>query len=150
VRIRAARDDELPLVRELFREYGDSLGIDLAFQDFERELAELPWEYVRILVAQTDNDIVGCVALRPLASGDCEMKRLYVRPAGRGTGAGRALAEAIIAEARTLGYERMLLDTLPSMGAARDLYRKLGFAEVEPYRFNPIAGTSFMALDLTD
>lgn len=149
VQIREARADEMDVVRELFREYGDSLGIDLSFQDFERELAELPWEYVRILVAE-ENDLVGCVSLRPLGEGACEMKRLYVRPAARGTGAGRALAEAVIAEARALGYERMLLDTLPSMGAARALYRSLGFVDTEPYRFNPVEGTSFMELRLRD
>lgn len=146
----AAVPDELDLVRSLFREYAEGLGVDLAFQGFERELAELPWEYVppagALLVARVAGEPVGCVGLRALEGGACEMKRLFVRPSGRGSGAGRTLAEAVIGRARDLGYERMLLDTLPAMTAARELYRSLGFVDVEPYRFNPVAGTSFMEL----
>jgi ribosomal protein S18 acetylase RimI-like enzyme len=135
-------------VRTLFREYADSLGVDLSFQKLETELAELPWEYVAILLGRTGDDVVGCVAVRPLDGAACEMKRLYVRPQARGTGLGRALAEAAIARARALGFARMRLDTLPTMDAARALYRELGFREIEPYRFNPIEGTSFMELAL--
>ena len=146
--IEAAREDELELVRSLFREYVDSLGVDLAFQDVETELAELPWEYAAILVGRVGGEPVGCVAVRPLEDGACEMKRLYVRPQARGSGLGRALAEAAIARARELGFECMRLDTLPTMQSARALYRSLGFEEIEPYRFNPIEGTSFMELQL--
>ena len=139
---------DLGAVRALFREYGDSLGVDLSFQDFETELVELPWEYAAILVGRVDGEAAGCVAVRPLEDGACEMKRLYVRPHARGSGLGRALAEAAVARARELGFARMRLDTLPTMGAARELYRSLGFEEIEPYRFNPIEGTRFMELAL--
>lgn len=137
-------------VRTLFREYADSLGIDLSFQGFEEELAALPGDYGsplgRLLVGVKDGEAVACVGLRPYGERDCELKRLYVRPAGRGAGLGRLLTLAAIDAARELGYERMLLDTLPSMAAARALYHSLGFEEVEPYRYNPVPGTSFMAL----
>jgi putative acetyltransferase len=144
--------ERIPLVRELLAEYAASLGFGLEFQDFGRELRELPWEYERpegrLLLAVDGDEVAGCVALRKLDEGVCEMKRLYVRPAFRRSGAGRVLAEAVIAEARSAGYERIRLDTVPSMEAARVLYRSLGFVEIEPYRFNPIAGTSFMELRL--
>jgi ribosomal protein S18 acetylase RimI-like enzyme len=153
VEIRPASEEELPVVRELFREYADSLGVDLAFQGFEDELARLPGEYSpprgALLVAREGDRAAGCVALRPLPPRDvCELKRLYVRPASRAGGLGRALTLAAIAEARRLGYARMRLDTLPSMAAARRLYRSLGFREIEPYRFNPIDGTQFLELRL--
>jgi ribosomal protein S18 acetylase RimI-like enzyme len=141
--------DDVELVRALFREYADSLGVDLSFQGFEDELAALPGGYDAVLVARTAGGAAaGCVGVRPLEPGVCEMKRLYVRPSARGTGLGRALAEAAIARARGLGYERMRLDTLPSMGAAQELYRTLGFVEIAPYRHNPIAGSSFLELEL--
>jgi ribosomal protein S18 acetylase RimI-like enzyme len=133
-------------MRTLFEEYAASLGVDLSFQDFERELAELPGEYVppagRLLLA-LDAEPAGCVALRPFEPGVCEMKRLYVRPAHRGSGLGRLLAQAIVEAGRDAGYERMRLDTLPSMAAARGLYRSLGFVEIEAYRHNPIHGTTY-------
>jgi ribosomal protein S18 acetylase RimI-like enzyme len=143
--IREARSpQELAAVRELFREYADSLGFDLAFQDFERELADPEGVYDAILLAPGQ----GCVALRDLGDGICEMKRLYVRPTERGTGLGRALAEAIVEEARRRGFRRMRLDTVPSMVEAQRLYEGLGFREIEPYRFNPIRGTRYLELEL--
>jgi len=153
VEIRPARHDELPLVRELFREYADSLGVDLSFQGFEDELARMPGEYApprgALLLAGEGGEAAGCVAIRPLEPTDvCELKRLYVRPARRTGGLGRALTLAAIDEARRLGYARMRLDTLPSMDTARRLYAGLGFREIEAYRFNPIAGTRFLELEL--
>jgi carbonic anhydrase len=145
---RIALSDDVALIRALFREYAGSLGVDLSFQRFDEELAALPAGYDAVLVAHVDGEPAGCVGVRPLDSTTCEMKRLYVRPAARGTGLGRALALRAIDHARALGYERMLLDTLPTMAAARSLYRELGFVEVEPYRHNPIAGTAFMELPL--
>jgi len=144
--------EHLPTVRALFDEYAGALGVDLAFQDFERELAELPGDYVppegRLLLALDGREAAGCVALRPFEPGICEMKRLYVRPAHRGTGLGRSLAGAIVAAGRDAGYERMRLDTLPTMTAARDLYRSLGFVEIEAYRPNPVHGTTYFELAL--
>ena len=142
----------LAACRALFREYQRSLGVSLDFQGFEAELAGLPGAYAaprgRLWLATLDGAPVGCAALRPLANGDCEMKRLYLRDAARGLGAGRALALAVIDAARSLGYRRILLDTLPAMAAAQALYARLGFREVAPYNDNPIAGTRFMALAL--
>jgi ribosomal protein S18 acetylase RimI-like enzyme len=151
--IRDARDEDMELVRELFREYASSLDVDLAFQRFEEEVETLPGEYAleqggTLALAWVDGECHGCVAVRALDEHRCEMKRLYVRPGGRGLGLGRRLAEEAIARARALGYARMLLDTLPSMSEARALYRGLGFVETAPYRFNPVEGTSFLALEL--
>ena len=139
-------------VRTLFREYQEELGVDLCFQDFDRELAELPGAYAppegALLVAAVDGELAGCVALRRLADGVSEMKRLYVRPALRGRKIGRALAEAVIGVARERGYGRMRLDTLPSMGEAIELYRSLGFTEIAPYYPNPVPGARFLELEL--
>jgi len=140
--------DDLGIVRELVLEYAASLGVDLSFQDFEHEIATLAGYYELILLARIDGQAAGCVALRRIDHETCEMKRLYVRPASRRAQLGRALAEAIIGEARTRGYARMRLDTLPSMHSAQALYEALGFVEIPPYRFNPIAGTRFMELAL--
>jgi ribosomal protein S18 acetylase RimI-like enzyme len=139
----AAGNDDAERVQTLFREYAEGLGIDLSFQDFEAELADPLTFYTAVLLA-----VDGCVALRHIDGEACEMKRLYVRPAGRGTGLGRRLADGAIAEARARGYRRMRLDTLPSMGPARTLYESLGFREIAPYRFNPVSGTSFLELEL--
>ena len=143
---------DLEVVRALFREYAEGLGIDLAFQGFERELAELPGKYAppvgRLLLAWNGARPVGSIALRPLDAGACEMKRLYVRPAARGEQLGRRLVERLVQEAREAGYSRICLDTLPMMASAQALYESLGFVPIEPYVFNPIPGTKFLALEL--
>jgi len=148
----AAFPDEVAQVRALLREYEVELGIDLCFQGFDQEVANLPGDYApprgALLVAEVEGAIAGCVALRPLEGGACEMKRLYARPAFRGRRVGRALAEAIIAEARRIGYRRMRLDTLPVMTEAQGLYARLGFTDVAPYRDNPVPGTRYMELAL--
>jgi putative acetyltransferase len=132
----------------LFGEYFAWLGEDGWYIDPEAELAALPGGYDAILVARDGDEIAGCVALRPLEDGVCEMKRLYVRPSGRGSGAGRALVEAVIARGRELGYAAMRLDSLPTMDAARSLYLSLGFLEIEGYNDNPIEGVLFFELRL--
>jgi putative acetyltransferase len=138
--------------RELFIEYQQGLGVSLCFQDFEAELASLPGDYARprgrMLIARIAGEPAGCVALRPVGPLDAEMKRLYVRPAFRGMGVGRMLAECVIDEARALGYSTLKLDTLPSMSTAHALYEELGFQETPPYNDNPVAGVRFLALEL--
>lgn len=144
---------DLAAVQDLFREYAASVETDLCFQGFDAEVCGLPGAYQppagALLVAEVAGALVGCVALRPLeppAVG--EIKRLYVRPAGRGQGLGAALASAILECARAAGYRRVRLDTLPSMTAAHGLYRRLGFREIAPYCDNPVPGVRFMELDL--
>jgi putative acetyltransferase len=148
----AAAVDEVLTVRRLFEEYAASLGIDLCFQGFEKELAGLPGHYAppqgRLLLALQDGQTAGCIALRPLEPGVCEMKRLYVRPAFRSHGIGSVLVDRIIQEARQAGYRHMRLDTLPSMARALALYRRLGFREIAPYYENPVEGAVFLELQL--
>ena len=145
---------DIAQVRELFLEYQSTLGVDLCFQGFAEELASLPGHYARpagrLLLAANGGLALGVVALRPIQSADCEMKRLYVRASGRGTGLGRLLTEALIKEARLAGYRRVLLDTLPTMTEAQALYRSMGFVEIPAYCHNPIAGSRYMARSLDD
>jgi len=149
----AESQGEIKQARELFEEYAAWLEVDLCFQNFEKELRELPGEYAkpsgRLLLATDEGQLMGCVALRRIDDEVCEMKRLYLRKDFRGRGKGRELALAIIEEARQIGYQRMRLDTLPSrMGQAEAVYRSLGFKEIEPYYHNPIGDTLFMELIL--
>lgn len=139
--------------RELFLEYAQSLGFSLCFQNFDQELDGLPGDYAppegRLLLAEYEGQLAGCIALHKLESGICEMKRLYLRPQFRGKGLGRALADLIIRAARQIGYERMRLDTVePVMKDAVGMYRKIGFLEIDPYCANPIAGALYMELQL--
>lgn len=142
--------------REVLREYAQGLSVDLAFQNFDAELAALPGEYDapsgQLLLALVDDQVAGCGAFRALADVDyanaCEMKRLYVRPAFRRFGLGRQIAQALIDAARQAGYSTMLLDTLDDMEAARELYTSLGFEEVAPYYYNPIPGSHYLKADL--
>lgn len=144
--IRTATVSDLDEIRAMLREYAAWLEVDLCFQNFERELAELPGEYApprgRLLIAEG----AGCVALRPIEEEVCEMKRLYVRPAFRGSGLGRRLVEKLIEEARTIGYRRMRLDTMPKMDSAQRMYASFGFRDIEAYRYNPEPGARFLEL----
>lgn len=151
--IEVKTEKSLQEIRKLFQEYGSSLDISLDFQGFDDELANLPGDYAPpegcIFLAYWEERAAGCVALRKYGFSICEMKRLYTKPQYRGSGIGRALCKAVIARAREMGYDRMRLDTLPSMERARALYTSLGFKEIEPYRYNPIEGAQFMELNLT-
>lgn len=143
-----APTDDIATVRELFLEYAASLNRSLCFQNFDREVATLPGDYDPILLATWDGRVAGCAALHPYEDGACEMKRLYVRPEFRTFGIGRALAERVIAEARTRGFGKLLLDTLPSMQRAIALYESLGFTDAPAYRVNPVEGARYMQLAL--
>jgi len=154
-RITQARwPDDRAIVERLFREYVASLAEDISFQNVDDELASLPGKYARptgaVLIAREGEHAAGAVAYRMVEPGVAEMKRLYVRPAFRGSGLGRELATELIEDARTQGYRTMLLDTLASMAAARALYRDLGFVPVAPYYDNPLPGVMYMALELNE
>jgi ribosomal protein S18 acetylase RimI-like enzyme len=148
----AVKPGELETVRALFREYADSLEVDLCFQGFEKELASLPGDYAppggRLYLVYVKEELAGCVGLRKIADGICEMKRLYIRPLHRSKGIGRELVSKLIEDARALGYTKMRLDTLPSMKRAQELYLAMGFKFIEPYRANPVPGALFLELDL--
>jgi ribosomal protein S18 acetylase RimI-like enzyme len=149
-------ETDLDTVRELFREYANALNVDLCFQHFDDELAALPGEYATpsgcLFLATVFGESAGCCALRPVEGVDyanaCEMKRLYVRPQFRGLGLGRSLAEAVLDQARQAGFDCVLLDTLDDMEAARALYDDLGFVDIPPYYFNPIAGAHYLKATL--
>lgn len=157
VTILPAGPDDLDEVRRLFRAYAEGIGVDLGFQGFQAELAALPGKYAPpgglILLARDsarpDAPALGCVAMRPIAEGEVEMKRLYLTPGARGLGLGDRLARAIIEAAKAAGYRRMRLDTLASMAPALGLYRRLGFAETPAYYDNPLPGAVYLALDLS-
>jgi len=150
--VEARSDKDLATLRELFAEYARAIEVDLCFQSFDQELAELPGHYAppdgRLFLAFEGAPPAGCVALRKIGDGICEMKRLYVRPAFRGQGLGRALANAVINAPRHVGYERMRLDTLASMKAAIRLYESLGFQRIAPYYDNPSGCAVFFELKL--
>lgn len=144
--------EAIPVARELFVEYAEQLGADLCFQNFAEELATLPGAYApprgRLLLAGPAGDAFGCIALRPLGEAAGEVKRLYVQPRARGGGWGRRLANALIDEARAIGYRELKLDTLARMTQARALYARLGFAPCPAYYHNPLGDTIYMRLAL--
>ena len=145
--------EDLEATIALFYAYADFLGVDLTYQKFKEEMAVMPGKYAppqgELLLARDENGIaLGCVGLRPLGGGACEMKRLYVTPEARGLGLGKALAEAIVAHARSVGYKKMLLDTLPKLKAAVALYKDMGFRRTAAYYDTPIVGTMFFVLEL--
>jgi len=150
----AASDSEFDEARGLFREYADSLGVDLCFQNFEQELENIRDIYGApggcLLLACHNDSTIGCVAFRRLNDAVCEMKRLYVKPTARGANVGRDLTVELIRRARTAGYRRMVLDTLPHLKAAQALYRSLGFQEIEAYYANPIGDAVYMQLELVE
>ena len=151
--IQAETGDQIADTRDLFREYESWLGLDLCFQGFEAELAALPGKYAppdgRLLLAYSDDKLAGCIAMRKLEEGVCEMKRLFVRDEFRGHKVGIALIEHLIADAREIGYAKMRLDTHPpKMGKAVSLYESHGFAEIPAYYYNPHEGVLFMELIL--
>ena len=153
--IQAQSPAEIESARELFAEYASWVEISLCFQNFDKEVAELPGAYAppsgRLFLAVAAQQVMGCVALRKIGDGVGEMKRLYVRPEFRGRGLGRTLTEKLIAEAKQIGYERLRLDTLPGkMDQAIAMYRSFGFREIPPYYKNPVADATFMELALSD
>jgi GNAT superfamily N-acetyltransferase len=144
---------DMDIARALMHEYAGALGVDLCFQGFEAELAGLPGDYAppagTLLLAFDGTHPLGCVAVRPLVDAACEMKRLYVRPEGRGLRLGRQLVEAAIGHARGAGHASMRLDTLPQMREAQALYASLGFRDIPAYCHNPLPGTRYMELALS-
>ncbi|NPV91699.1 MAG: GNAT family N-acetyltransferase [Firmicutes bacterium] len=152
--IRVQSEEQVSSVRELIREYTFSLGVDLHFQGLAQELAGLPGEYSEpdggLLAVDMNGRLIGCVALRKLEPRICEMKRMYVKPEFRGRGIGRMLAEAVVQNAREIGYEKMRLDTLSRLEDAISLYTSMGFQEIEPYIYNPLPGVRFLELNIQD
>lgn len=151
--IQVTSKEDVQRARQLFEEYATGLGINLCFQNFDEELVSLPGMYAspagRLLLAYSDERLAGCIALRKLDSNTAEMKRLFLKPEFRGKGLGRMLVNAIIEEARSIGYQRMRLDTLPGkMDTAIALYREIGFEDIPPYYNNPVEGARFMELKL--
>jgi ribosomal protein S18 acetylase RimI-like enzyme len=151
--VQVGSPEQIERIRELFLEYEKSLGFSLCFQGFDQELAGLPGDYVppegRLFLAEYEEQVAGCVALHKLDASVCELKRLYLRPAFRGKGLGKALTERILAEARAIGYSKLRLDTVePVMKDAVAMYRRMGFREIAPYRTNPIAGALYMEVNL--
>ena len=150
--VEANTNEFIEKTKELIREYAQSLEFDLGFQDFDKEMENFPGQYALpggcLYVALDENQPIGCVALRDLGHGICEMKRLYVKPFFRGQKVGKLLAEVVIKAARDMGYDFMRLDTIPSMKHANMLYNALGFEQIAPYRFNPLDGATFFELNL--
>jgi ribosomal protein S18 acetylase RimI-like enzyme len=144
--------ERLDIIRTLFREYANSLGVDLQFQDFENELNRLPDKYAlddgRLYIAYVNDEVAGCIGLRRFDANRCELKRLYIRPAFRHLGLGVMLSQKVITDARQIGYDKILLDTLSSMTPAMNLYKKLGFQEISAYYHNPIEEAVYFSLDL--
>lgn len=151
---RATTAEEFDVARELFREYQRGLGVKICFESFDHELATLPQMYghprgaLFLATRSTDGETIGCVGLREIGPGTCEMKRLYVRESARGHGIGRQLVEALLVDARKRGYVRVRLDTLATMKAARSLYASLGFKPIPAYNEHPVEGTEFLELCL--
>lgn len=150
--IQAETKEHIGIAKELFIEYAKSLNFELCFQDFDKEVEELPGAYSppegRLFLAEIDGQITGCIALRKIEDEICEMKRLYVKPRFRGHNIGKDLVEKLIEDARRIGYRKMRLDTVPAMQTAQKLYKSIGFKEIEPYRLNPVPGAVYMELDL--
>lgn len=148
----ATTPEDYAIAADLFKAYQQELGVDLCFQGFQQELENLPAMYGEpkgcLLLAKRGNEVLGCVALRPKEGTQCEMKRLYVSPAARGTGAGRLMATAIIDAGRRLGYAAMVLDTLETLRPALQLYASLGFETCAPYYHNPLPGVVYLQLPL--
>ncbi|HEX7319867.1 MAG TPA: GNAT family N-acetyltransferase [bacterium] len=150
--IEATSQNHVQEIRGLFKEYTETLGFDLDFQDYAREFAGLPGEYQApdgfLMLALWDNETAGCAAMRKIEDRICEMKRMYVRPKYRGKGIGREMAVRIIEIARSIGYARMRLDTIDTMTEAISLYESLGFKDIKPYRYNPVKGARYMEIAL--
>ena len=149
----AKSKEEFQIAAVLFQEYVDQLAIDLDFQNFSSEMSSLEVQYARpkgalFLARNSSNDFLGCFAIRDFEGSICELKRMYLRKEARGLGIGESMLKKAIEIGQQLGYDRMRLDTLPSMHAAQTLYRKMGFYEIEPYRYNPISGTKFLEIRL--